>query len=721
MFKGIALPRIGIAAKISLVGLVILGFVFLIVAVASWRIAGDQARGRIEGEIDIALRGFQDDLNLETQNLNTVGNWLAAQPRLAEMIQAHDSAGLADYLRPWARTQLADSIFVCDANGTVLAHVNSNASSSLPDQLPACPDMAQVRAGEPGSTLEQDSLGNLQERLILPISSSQQSSPLGLLSLSLFLDEDFVRHTTRPGSAQIAIIYNHQFSVTTLIDPQGKPLAGLTIPPEVFQAEREGRPSGLVTLDAGQGQYLFKFNPLHSPSQAIVGMYGIGRPSDEVEAPRVMLLLVIAVAFVIAASSLIVLKYALTRALGSAIRLLDSGVQSLTKGDLTARIVLSNNDALEDLGRQLDNLRVKLLQSAAEATLEKHRQEAIVRCMGIATVITDRNHHIISVNAATEALLQQKREELIDRPWQEVFTAAVQPTPSISSFWDLGLAEGQDRLTPVIHGNFRLRTQPQVVLDVVSTPVEDGLEPEGYVHIIRDISAQEKLLKSKDEFILNVAHELRGPIASLRSFIELLREDYATMNKRDAKLLLQALQRAVGKFQRLVENLIDIGRIQAGQFQVRPVPSELDQLLEEARDQVELVLKANDQHLEIQIHDPTAIVLADGPRVIQVLVNLLTNASKYSPEDQPILVSTCEEGNFIKIQVIDHGQGIAPEDQARIFERFYRVKREDDEGMGIGLGLALSKAIIEAHGGQIGVDSQLGQGATFWFTLHMFR
>ncbi len=450
---------------------------------------------------------------------------------------------------------------------------------------------------------------------------------------------------------------------------------------------------------------------------AVIGMYAIGRLLDAVESQRAVVLFALVAAFLATASILILQKYALTRAIGSSIRILDSGVQSLTKGELTTSLVLPNEDELKNLGRQLDELRAKLLQNAGEAALEKHRYEAIIRCVGLATVFTDRNHRIISLNTATESLLGQKGADLIDRPWQEVFTAAVQPDPSISSFWDLGAGTERGEAMPVIRGNFRLRARPQVVLDVVSSPVENGIESAGYVHIIQDVSAQEKLLKSKDEFILNLAHELRAPIASLRSFIELLREDYASMNKRDAKLLLQALHRAVVKFQRLVENLVDIGRVQAGQFQVRPLPCDLEQLIEEANYQVEPVLHANEQRLEIQIHDPAAMVLADGPRAIQVLVNLLTNASKYGPENQPILLHTCVEGKFIRIQVTDRGQGIAPEDQAHIFERFYRVKRDDDEGMGIGLGLALSKAIVEAHGGQIGVNSQLGQGATFWFTL----
>jgi signal transduction histidine kinase len=206
----------------------------------------------------------------------------------------------------------------------------------------------------------------------------------------------------------------------------------------------------------------------------------------------------------------------------------------------------------------------------------------------------------------------------------------------------------------------------------------------------------------------------------LRTFIELLEEDYATLSTQDAQHLMQALDRAVGRLQSLLDNLMDIGTIRSGQFTVRPLPSQLEGIIEEAVSQVEPLLKASGQPLER--HDRTGlVVMADWQRVVQVLLNLLTNASKYSPENQPITLAVHSENGFVRIQVTDCGPGIAPEDQLHLFERFYRVKGNREGAVGIGLGLALSKAIVESLGGQIGLDTHPGQGTTFWFTLPLFQ
>jgi signal transduction histidine kinase len=216
---------------------------------------------------------------------------------------------------------------------------------------------------------------------------------------------------------------------------------------------------------------------------------------------------------------------------------------------------------------------------------------------------------------------------------------------------------------------------------------------------------------------MNLAHELRSPLASLRALIDLLAEDYGVMNERDSRLLLQALRRAIVRFQRMVENLIDMGTVQAGRFHVRPIPNMLEKIVQEAISQVELQLQASAHSLQVSLEDDSVIVLADWPRLVQVMVNLLTNASKYSPKGTSILLSSRQVENMVRVDITDHGPGIAPEDQLHLFERFYRVKRAEDDGIGIGLGLALAKAIIEGHGGEIGLESQLGQGTTFWFTL----
>jgi signal transduction histidine kinase len=365
-------------------------------------------------------------------------------------------------------------------------------------------------------------------------------------------------------------------------------------------------------------------------------------------------------------------------------------------------------------------MRQQLRQAFQSVTLEKSRNAAIIQHMGVAAVITDHSLNIAAVNPAAEALLKQSQANLLDKSWHTVFDVnGVNGLDGKASppFWSLGETEAGGNHNLMVRGRFPLRAHSQITLDVISTQVEVEGEPAGFVHILQDASAQEQLVRAKDEFIMNAAHELRGPLASLRASIELLVEDYATMSKPDLGVMLRTMQRAVVKFQGLVENLVDMGNIQAGRFRVRPVSTQLSGLIQDALAQVDPLLRGRGQSTEVKIDCPSVFVSADRPRIVQVLINLLTNASKYGPEREPITLSAHSDEGCVVIEVTDRGAGIAPEEQAHLFQRFYRGRRAEEEGIGIGLGLALAREIVTAHGGQMDVRSQIGEGTTFWFSL----
>jgi signal transduction histidine kinase len=215
-----------------------------------------------------------------------------------------------------------------------------------------------------------------------------------------------------------------------------------------------------------------------------------------------------------------------------------------------------------------------------------------------------------------------------------------------------------------------------------------------------------------------VAHELEGPLASWRASVELLLEDYGEMTRQELGVMLRTLQRTAVRFQGLVEALVDMGKVEAGKLRVHPAPIPFEKLVRDSLSQIAPALQVKGQKLDVRIGAaPETLVIADRARISQVVINLIRNASKYSPEGEPIIVETHVMDGRAFFQVTDSGTGIDPAEQELIFERYYRSKRVEEEGAGIGLGLALAKAIIQAHGGKIGVSSALGKGSTFWFEL----
>src|SRR5438477_4022126 len=228
--------------------------------------------------------------------------------------------------------------------------------------------------------------------------------------------------------------------------------------------------------------------------------------------------------------------------------------------------------------------------------------------------------------------------------------------------------------------------------------------------------------KLKDQFLANVSHELRTPLNSVIGFSELLltgqvegaplsatQRDYLETISRNGRHLLQ-----------LINELLDLSKIAAGRMDLHLEPVPLDALFREAVDSVRAQLEARRHRLALEPADQPVSVRADRGRVLQILLNLLSNAIKFTPDGGLVTLAARVEsdGRHVRVTVTDTGIGIAPQDQARLVQEFVQLDAAPSRRYeGTGLGLALSKRLVELHGGAIGVESALGKGSTFWFTL----
>ncbi len=227
--------------------------------------------------------------------------------------------------------------------------------------------------------------------------------------------------------------------------------------------------------------------------------------------------------------------------------------------------------------------------------------------------------------------------------------------------------------------------------------------------------------KLKDQFLANVSHELRTPLNSVIGFSDLLLtmatpENPLTETQRD---YLETIARNGRHLLELINELLDLSKIAAGRMELRLEPLEVSAQLQEAADTVRAQLEARRHTLVIEpLHDHL-VVTADRGRLRQVLLNLLSNAIKFSTDGGRVTLSArLEDAGRVRVAVSDTGIGIAPADQARLFQEFMQLDASTSRRYeGTGLGLALSKRLVELHGGTIGVDSELGKGSTFWFTL----
>jgi signal transduction histidine kinase len=256
-----------------------------------------------------------------------------------------------------------------------------------------------------------------------------------------------------------------------------------------------------------------------------------------------------------------------------------------------------------------------------------------------------------------------------------------------------------------------------VDLEVSRTVLNEQDQHPGYaVYVVHDISRHAELNRLREQLLYSVAHELRSPLMVLDNALEILEGEYPLMNVDEFKHVLGTARRTAHRMRTLMEDLLSAGSIQSGRFVVAPRRTELDAIVTDAMEIVSGAIDGRGQRIELELPEDPVPVLADKRYARQVLTNLLANASKYSPEHSVIRLVAAPNASMVRISVIDQGPGIPPEQQAGLFERFYRV-RSDSDVPGVGLGLAIAKGIVEAHGGRIGIDSELGSGTSVWFTM----
>jgi PAS domain S-box-containing protein len=336
----------------------------------------------------------------------------------------------------------------------------------------------------------------------------------------------------------------------------------------------------------------------------------------------------------------------------------------------------------------------------ALASQEAQRRE-LFAALRTPIVTTSMSGRVTGFNAAAIALFGSPAR-LYGRNIREVLPFAPAPKDASTA------ADAQGRVADATGRTIDLE---------VSRTVLQGDEEHGYaVYVVHDISRHAEVNRLREQLLYSVAHELRGPLMVLDNALEILDDDYQQLTAVEFGQVLSTARRTARRMRTLMEDLLSAGSIQSGRFVVAPRRTELEAIVQDALEIVNPSIGGRGQRVELTLPRQSAPVLADTRYARQVLTNLLANASKYSPEQSVIRIVAQPNANMMRISVVDQGPGIPPEQQAGLFERFYRV-RADTDAPGVGLGLAIAKGIVEAHGGSIGIDSELGSGTSVWFTL----
>ena len=239
--------------------------------------------------------------------------------------------------------------------------------------------------------------------------------------------------------------------------------------------------------------------------------------------------------------------------------------------------------------------------------------------------------------------------------------------------------------------------------------------PTGRAHVVRD-DVQRRLVEAHEATLDIVAHELRTPVTALQMAAQSLEKSMASGSVPPAQLekTVALFLRQLRRMARVIDDLTDAARAETGNLTIERVDCDLSLAVREA---VQRASKVHASHVFEIARLDEARVRADATRIEQVLDNLLSNAGKYSAPGSTVEASLVRRPTGLEVSVRDQGVGIAPEQTAQIFQRHFRVHGETQRVSGVGLGLFIAKRLVELHGGDIGVESELGRGSRFWFTL----
>lgn len=352
----------------------------------------------------------------------------------------------------------------------------------------------------------------------------------------------------------------------------------------------------------------------------------------------------------------------------------------------------------ESATRSISQMATDLESALAMLATERNRFEAVLQTMEQAVLALDRKGRITTVNRAAKQLLGLTRE-VEGRTLLEAVRV-----PALRELVNTAAAEEAKAAEFELSGGRRVEAR--------ATQQSDG----GTVLVMLDVTEIRRLERVRRDFIANVSHELRTPISVIRANTETLLAGGLEDPVR-GRQFVEAVLRHAERLGRLVSDLLDISRIEAGRYSLKRVSINVADAVDHVLDSVEMAARQRNIDLAVDI-DPDVSVDADRKALEHVLINLVSNAIKYTPEGGHVEVTAVETENEVRIEVLDDGPGIDPKHRERIFERFYRVDpgRSRDMG-GTGLGLSIVKHWVEAMDGMVGVESRRPQGSIFWFTL----
>ena len=393
------------------------------------------------------------------------------------------------------------------------------------------------------------------------------------------------------------------------------------------------------------------------------------------------------------------------------LRDLTQAAQQLASGDLDLPPIANfRQDEVGQLARVFSSMATQLSKRMEDLRTESSKLAAVLEQMTDGVLIADNQGSVQLINPAAEKIFEARRDDVLGRSLAQTLRHH-----RLIELWKRSQESGESQETA-------LELIPQkIYLQCLAIPLGHQLQGNTLL-LFQDLTHLRRLETVRRDFISNISHELRTPLASIKALTETLKEG-ALEDPTAAVRFLNLMESEVDTLTQIVSELLELSRIESGRVLLHFKSTSSVEILNVAVNRLRLQAKRAGLSLQVEYPEELPQVLADRPRIEQVMINLLHNAIKFTPAGGSIFVSARAEGEGPEAQIVfevrDTGVGIPADDLPRIFERFYKADRARSGG-GTGLGLAIARHLVEAHGGRIWVKSREGQGSSFFFSLPVF-
>lgn len=389
---------------------------------------------------------------------------------------------------------------------------------------------------------------------------------------------------------------------------------------------------------------------------------------------------------------------------------------------------------IRSLEQALEQAEELVIERTAQLARQSQQREAILHSIADGVVVVDQQGHLLMFNQVAHEILPCLQEQALGRPLGELgqHFEPDDPRGEVIRRMDQLASTPEALSTSLPHSSQRFSVGSQTWVSLYAPVIHDEGTTEGIVTILHNITREIEAIEVRTQFVSTVAHELRTPLTSVQGYSELLMADVGDKLSKEEGTYLSVIRRNIDRMESLVNDLLDLCRLESGQVQVEIGPTSLHTAIKEIVTIMRPQIEERRLSLNLALSADVPLILADPHRLNQILTNLLSNACRYTPPGGKIAIRTRmldlsqqkprarpdRERSYVEVAVADTGIGIPPKDQERIFDRFVRLDHPLVQRRGgTGLGLTIVRQLVRLQQGRIWVESTVGEGSTFTFTL----